>query len=383
MPTRMAPSLAITGIGAISAAGGSLAELNASFLAGLSHLACQDDAAMPLAARLPIARIATPVVAGPRVVALAEIAAREAVACSGIAPAALGLSLGSCTGGMHGSEASYLNQGPGPVDEAYREQPVGRTAASLHQRLGLGGPLTAHAEACASTAGAVAEAVTWIRAGLVPAVLVVGADALTRLTMAGFHSLQIVDARGCQPFSAERAGMSLGEGAVALVIEDEAHARQRGATVLARLLGWGLTADAHHATAPDPRGTWLSSAIAAALADGGADAAAVSFVAAHGTGTRDNDACEVQVLAQCFGHVPVSSSKRGIGHTMGAAAGFGLAAAMLALREQVLVPTAAWAGTPLTDVDVVTTTRAAVVDTALVTCLAFGGVNAAMLLGRA
>ena len=383
MHFRMAPSLAITGIGAISAAGGSLADLNASFLAGRSHLACQDDADLPLATRLPIARIVTPLTSGSRVVAIAEIAAREALAISGIARTALGLSLGSCTGGMHGSELSYLAQGPGPVDEAYREQPVGRTASSLHQRLGLVGPLTAHAEACASTAGAIAEAVTWIRAGLVPAVLVVGADALTRLTMAGFHSLQIVDPRGCQPFSAERAGMSLGEGAVAVIIEDEAHARQRGATVLARLLGWGLTADAHHATAPDPRGTWLSSAIADALADGGADASAVSFVAAHGTGTRDNDACEMQVLAQRFGHVPVSSSKRGIGHTMGAAAGFGLAAAVLALREQVLIPTAAWTGTPLSDIDVVTAARPAMIDTALVTCLAFGGVNAAMLVGRA
>ena len=379
----MASSLAITGIGAISAAGANIDALYASLRSARSHLACYDDAALPLATQVPVARVVTAVGPGPRVVALAEIAAREALAGSGIAPAAVGLSLGSCTGGMRGSEAHYLAEGPGPVTKIYREQPVGRTAANLYHRLRLGGPLAAHAEACASTAGALTEAITWIRMGLVPAALVVGADALTRLTMAGFHSLQIIDPQGCRPFSTERAGMSLGEGAVALLIEDEAHARQRGAPVLARLLGWGLTADAHHATAPDPRGTWLRSAIEAALADAGTSPAAVSFVAAHGTGTRDNDACEAQVLAQLFGHVPVSSNKRGIGHTMGAAAGFGLVAAIQALREQLLIPTAAWTGTPLAEIEVITATRAAAVDTALVTCLAFGGVNAALVVGRA
>lgn len=389
----MAKSLAITGIGAISAAGLTVAALNETLRTGRSHLACRVDAAFPLAARVPVAMVDWDVIAGdtgPRVAVLAERAAREALLMSGLPMSGaprddIGLSLGSCTGGMHGSEAQYLVHGPGPrpIVEVYREQPVGRTAARLAQRLGLCGPVTAHAEACASTAGAVIEAMNWLRAGIVPAVVVVGADALTRLTMAGFQSLQVIDPQGCRPFSLERAGMSLGEGAVALVIEDAAYARRREARVLAHLLGWGLAADAHHATAPHPTGQWLGVAIDDALKDAGASPATVSFVAAHGTGTRDNDACEAQVLAQRFGRIPVSSNKRHIGHTMGAAAGFGLASAVLAVCDQVVLPTARWEGTPIEDIEVVVETRASVVDTALVTCLAFGGVNAALVVGRA
>jgi len=382
----MGKSLAITGIGAISAAGPTVATLNESLRSGRSHLACRHDAAFPLAERVPVAMVNwkfIPDKNAPRSAFLAETAAREALSMSGVPRDDLGLSLGSCTGGMHGSEARYLGHGPEPIDEVYREQPVGRTVARLARGLGLRGPVTAHAEACASTAGAIVEAMTWIRAGMVPAVVVVGADALTRLTMAGFQSLQVIDPLGCRPFSHERAGMSLGEGAVAVVIEDEAYARRRGAPILARLLGWGIAADAHHATAPLPTGQWLGSAIDDALLDAEASSSVVSFVAAHGTGTRDNDACEAQVLAQRFGRIPVSSHKRSVGHTMGAAAGFGLASAVLALREQIVLPTAQWEGTPLAHIDVVMQTRATRVDTALVTCLAFGGVNAALLVGRA
>ena len=391
----MAKSLAITGIGAISAAGLTVAALSETLRSGQSHLSCRVDAAFPLAARVPVALIDWDLITGetgPRVAVLAERAAREALIMSGLQTGLqtsdvprgdIGLSLGSCTGGMHGSEARYLVDGPGPVDEVYREQPVGRTVARLAQRLGIRGPVTAHAEACASTAGAVIEAMNWLRAGIVPAAVVVGSDALTRLTMAGFQSLQIIDPHGCRPFSQERAGMSLGEGAVAVVIEDEAYARRRGARILARLLGWGLAADAHHATAPHPTGQWLGMAIDDALTDAGASPSAVSFVAAHGTGTRDNDACEAHILAQRFGRIPVSSNKRHIGHTMGAAAGFGLVSAVLAVCDQVVLPTAKWEGTPLEEIEVVCETRAAVVETALVTCLAFGGVNAALLVGRA
>lgn len=391
----MAKSLAITGIGAISAAGLTVTALNQSLRSGRSHLACRTDASFPLAARVPVAVVDWDLITGdngPRVAVLAERAAREALLMSGmllrgIPRDELGLSLGSCTGGMHGSEARYLvhgsGPGPRPIDEVYREQPVGRTVARLAQRLGLRGPVTAHAEACASTAGAAIEAMNWLRAGIVPAVVVVGADALTRLTMAGFQSLQVIDPLGCRPFSQERAGMSLGEGAVAVVVEDESYARRRGARALARLLGWGLAADAHHATAPHPTGQWLGVAIDDALTDAGASPSVVSFVAAHGTGTRDNDACEAHLLAHRFGRIPVSSHKRHIGHTMGAAAGFGLASAVLAVREQVLLPTARWEGTPIEDIEVIIETRASVVDTALVTCLAFGGVNAALLVGRA
>lgn len=374
-------AIVITGIGSVSAAGSSFEELAQTLLAGRSCLATCDDPHLPLAARLPVAAVTSRLPTGPRTVGLGEVAAREALQQSGIARSDLGLALGSCTGGLHASESSYLNDGPQHISDVYRDQPVGRTLAQLRSRLRLHGPATAHAEACASTAGALIEAIEWIRSGQLTAALVIGADALTRLTMAGFSALQIVDPLGCRPFSVERAGMSLGEGAVALVIEDEAHAHARGARVIARLLGWGLAGDAHHATAPDPTGTWLGAAIDQALADG--QVTAVDFISAHGTGTRDNDASEALVLASRFGQIPVCSTKRAIGHTMGASAGFGLAGAVIALQRQLLLPTAAWTGTPVDGIEVVTSARPAVVRTAMTTCLAFGGVNTAFVIGAA
>lgn len=377
----MACPLVITGIGSVSAAGPTWADLRQTFLAGRSCLARHQDPHLPLAARLPVAVVEAPLPAGPRTVALGELAAREALASSGAEPGGLGLLLGSCTGGLRASEAAYL-AGSETVSETYRDQPVGRTLALLRRRLGIRGPASAHAEACASTAGALIEAMGWIRTGQVPGALVIGADALTHLTMAGFSALQIIDGDGCRPFSVERAGMSLGEGAVALVVESDDVARRRGARPLARLLGWGASSDAHHATAPEPTGHWLGQAIHQALADAESSVGAVQFISAHGTGTRDNDESESQVLGRSFGAIPVCSTKRAIGHTMGAAAGFGVLGAVAALQLQTLLPTAAWQGTPMSGIDVVTRSRPAIIDQVVSTCLAFGGVNAAFVLGR-
>ena len=379
----MAAPLAITGLGAICTAGIGAAALRAGLLAGRDGLACRVDAALPLAATMPVGAVTGVLPDGSRGAALAEVAAREALAQAGLPAPGLGLILGSCTGGMRASEASYFSAGPGPVAAAYRDQTIGRSVAQLRQRLGLRGMASAHAEACASVACAMVEAATWVRGGLVPAVLVVGADPLTRLTMAGFASLQVVDPAGCRPFTTGRAGMSLGEGAVALVIEDAAHARRRGAQILGSLLGWGQAADAHHGTAPDPTGSWLERAVRDALTDAALPPSSIGYVSAHGTGTRDNDASEAAALARLCGAVPVASTKRVVGHTMGAAAGFGVAAALLAVQGAGLAPSAGAEGPTLTEVDVVRTHRAVRCAAALVTCLAFGGVNAALVLGGA
>ncbi len=378
----MPVQLVITGLGCISAAGPTARDLETTLLSGRSCLAVSDNPRFPLAAQLPVGLVASPVPSGPRAVGLAEVAAREALANSGIAPGVLGLAVGSCTGGLHGSEERYLGAGPEPVSDVYRDQPVGRIVAQLRRRLRIRGPVTAHAEACASAAGALIEAVGWIRSGLVPGALIVGTDPLTRLTMAGFKALQIIDPVGCRPFAEERAGMSLGEGAVAVVLEEEQSALLRGAKPLARLLGWGMAGDAHHATAPDPSGRWLTAAIDQSLRDGAVAAADIGFVSAHGTGTRDNDSSEAQALATRFGRVPVSSNKRALGHTMGASALFGVAGAVVALQHQTLLPIAQWTGTPFDHVEVVTSARHSRIDAVLTTCLAFGGVNTAFVMSR-
>jgi 3-oxoacyl-(acyl-carrier-protein) synthase len=382
----MTSAVAITGIGALSAAGDGLAALEAALIAGRPGLERGTDPALPLAQLLPVGAVQTGLPAHePRTVALALHAGAAALADAGHPdPTDIGLALGSCTGGLRGGEAVYLDHGPQAVGPGYRHQPVGRSAVRIAQRLRLRGPLTAHAEACASAANALAEALLWIRAGLAAQVLVIGADALTRLTMAGFHSLRIVDPDGCRPFTHERAGMSLGEGACAFVLEDPRHARRRNARIHACVLGCGLTADAHHATAPDPSGRWLEQAIRTALAEAQVEPAGIGFIAAHGTATRDNDGHEAATLNRLFGQVPAASHKRCLGHTLGAAAAFGVAAAALSVRAGVLLPNRAPPGaTGLADLDLADVARARAPGLALTTCLAFGGVNAACVIGGA
>src|SRR6185436_7577535 len=139
-----------------------------------------------------------------------------------------------------------------------------------------------------------------------------GVDSLSRMTWGGFHSLLLVDPQGCRPFDAGRAGMSLGEGAAILTLEAEESARRRGATVLARLVGWGASCDAYHATAPHPEGAGALAAMQAALRRAGLEPSAIDYVNAHGTGTRDNDLAESKALKALFGArvPPFSSTKR-------------------------------------------------------------------------
>jgi 3-oxoacyl-[acyl-carrier-protein] synthase II len=380
-------TIAITGLGAISAAGGDVPALTQALFAGRSCLRTSADPDLPLAATVPVGAVAGDVPSRqPRTVALGLVAAREALDNARFPLASrlnLGLALGSCTGGMREGGNAFFGAQPAPYSPAYRHQPIGRSALRLAQALGIRGPLTAHAEACASAACAMSEAASWIEQGLCSAVVVVGADALTRLTMAGFTSLQVVDPSGCRPFTSDRAGMSLGEGACAVVLEDADHARRRGAPVRAWLRGWAVNADAYHATAPDPSGQWLEHAVRSALTQAGRSPADIDLVAAHGTGTRDNDASEAAVLARLHPGLVVSSHKGCLGHTLGAAAAFGVASALIALEHQMALPSAGGtSATALSGITIHDHATPARIDTALVTCLAFGGINAALVVSR-
>lgn len=371
-------TLVVTGLGAVCAHGAGVAAFEDAVWAGRCGLATADDADLPLAARLPVGRVTVPLPRlGGRTTSLALLAGREALGGARLPEAAL--LVGTTTGGMRASEAAYLAD-PALSAHAYAAQPAHATARLLAARLGLHGPQATHSEACAAAACALGEAQDWLRLGLCEAALVVGSDALTRLTTAGFASLQVVDPAGCRPFTAERAGMNLGEGAAALLLETEAHARARGARPLGRLTGWGLAADAHHATAPHPEGTYLEAALRAALTSAGRSG--VDWVHAHGTGTRDNDAVEAATIGRVLGAVPFSGTKRVTGHTMGAAGLFGVVAACRALsRQELPVSAGTELGTPLGAV--VRASMPGRIDAAAVTCLAFGGVNAALIVERA
>jgi 3-oxoacyl-(acyl-carrier-protein) synthase len=390
--------LAIIGLGCVGAPGIGLAAQRAALASGATFLATFATPGLPLAARLPVGRVAGFTCgAHGRTAALALLAAQEALTAAGLDARArhdLGLIVGTCTAGLTESEVRHFAVGdgensgnipgksqPGNGDEVYRHQQAHRVTQFLAARLGLRGPQGTHSVACASAAAAVIEGAELVRAGICPAVVVVGADALCRVTMAGFTSLMLVDPAGCRPFTEHRAGMSLGEGAGALVIADPAWARARGALPVAAFLGWGSRADGHHPTTPDPSGAGLEAAVRDSLADAGVVPGNIGYVSAHGTGTRDNDQVEAAVLSRIFGTIPVASSKRTYGHSMGACAAVEAVGCCLALSDQRLWPSAGAEG-DFGGVEVVRSVRAADLDVVASTTLAFGGVDACLVFAR-
>lgn len=389
-PTRRRASapMAITGLGCIGAPGMGIEAQRAALGAGLNGLALHQIATLPLAGQVPVARVtvALPPLPG-RTMALAWCAAREALENAGLRAELrrdVAVIVGSCTGGMPESEQAFLSHGPQSIETCYRRQHPHRVTQAMARLFGLGGIQGTHTLACASAAAAIIEAAELVRSGATPVAIAIGSDALTRVTMAGFTSLQLVDPHGCRPLVAERGGMSLGEAAAALVIEHPDHARRRGARPIASLLGWGLSADAYHLTSPDPTGTHLRRAITDCLDDAGVRTQEVGYVNAHGTGTRDNDQCESTVLSSVFGMVPTASCKRTFGHSMGAAAAVEALACCLALQDQRLwLSAGAVDGTPVSGIEVVTRTRPATLGVACSTTLAFGGINACLAFGGA
>jgi 3-oxoacyl-[acyl-carrier-protein] synthase II len=197
--------------------------------------------------------------------------------------------------------------------------------------------------ACSSSATAIGYAGDRIRLGHVEVALAGGAEGLCRLTYAGFNCLRATSTEKCRPFDAERKGLNLGEGAAVLVLESEERARARGATILAYLAGYGITADAYHMTTPLPDGEGAARAMRAALDDASLVPERVDYVNAHGTATPHNDAAETAAIKSVLGarapSVPVSSIKSMVGHTLGAAGAIEAVASVLTLARGFIPPT--------------------------------------------
>jgi 3-oxoacyl-[acyl-carrier-protein] synthase II len=260
-------------------------------------------------------------------------------------------------------------------------------AETLGGRLGLTGPKETVVMACASGAASIALGADLVRAGVTPTALVGGVDALTHICFMGFNALKLLDPTPCRPFDRDRRGMSIGEAAAFLVIEDALHCRARGGRVHARLAGYGMTTDAHHVTAPHPEGEGMIHAMQQALADAGLEAARVGYVNAHGTGTPQNDRAEALALRRVFGEggVLVSSTKSLVGHTMAAAGSVEAAATILALQHGLLPPTANLAHVdPEVPFDCLpVTARPADVAAALSNSFGFGGQNVSLVFEKA
>ncbi|HEY7519511.1 MAG TPA: beta-ketoacyl-[acyl-carrier-protein] synthase family protein [Methylomirabilota bacterium] len=319
-------------------------------------------------------------------------AAEEALTDAGLAAGDrqdAALVVGAVGGGMLEAEAWYWGRARG--GEA-RAVPALRSvlpcahADTLASRLRVGGPRHTVVTACSSGAVALAEAAALIADGTVDMALAGGVDALTRICFMGFNALKLLDPAPCRPFDRDRRGMSIGEGAGFMVLEDAAAAQARGARAYAELAGYGMTTDAYHVTAPEPEGDGMIRALRAALRAARESPDGVQYVNAHGTGTPQNDRVEARALEHVFGEgaVLVSSTKSMIGHTMAAAGSLEAIATVLALGHGVVPPTANLE-TPDPDVRfdcVARASREAALECAISNSFGFGGQNVSLLFRR-
>jgi 3-oxoacyl-(acyl-carrier-protein) synthase len=387
----------ITGLGIVTATGFGVEATWRAITNGVSGLKPLTLFQSPRYGQIPVGEIQcdlTELDAPPRssrTDKLGWLAAREAIAASRInfhdCGDRAGVVLGGSVGGSFDSEGfltRLIKEGkmrPRPT----RFHECSSTVDLIADQFGLFGPSLAIATACSSGALAIAMAAELIQAGEADVMLAGGADSLSRMTWGGFHSLLLVDPTGCKPFDAHRGGMSLGEGAGMLVIEAEESAIKRGAKILARLVGWGASCDAHHATAPHPEGAGALAAMQSALRRAGLKPSAIDYVNAHGTGTRDNDIAEGNALKKLFGErvPPFSSTKRFFGHALAASGAMEAVVCVEALRHQALPPNPGFTTTdPAIGLQPVTGLRQAPLTYVMSNSFGFGGNNAVLIFSR-
>lgn len=321
---------------------------------------------------------------------LALRATRQALADAGLEQMPPHFRLGVCVGTTVACQLndipfyrSYRETGQPPLEPVYRFV-AGSLAERLADAVGAEGPVMTVVNACSSGTDAAGIACSWLNANLCDAVIVGGADELSKIPSSGFWSLSVKSPALCKPFDRDRQGLNLGEGAGIAILERKASAIQRGRSTNLEVAGFGAAADGYHLTAPHPEGLGIELAIRAALADAGIQPEQIDFVNAHGTATRENDRIEGNALARVFGpSVRVVSTKGYTGHTLGAAGGVELVFTALALREG-WIP--ANMGFESQDEQIPFSPLAAVTplvrDYAISTSLAFGGNNAAVVLRR-
>jgi len=320
-------------------------------------------------------------------------AAREALEDAGLSRverAEAALVVGAVGGGMLEAEAWYWERYRGsrpPSRPTPRSTLPFAHAEALGNALGLEGPRETVVMACSSGAASVALAADLVADGVVATALAGGVDALTRICFMGFNALKLLCPEPCRPFDRDRRGLSIGEGAAFVVLEDLERARARGARIYATLAGHGMTTDAYHVTAPHPDGEGMVRAMATALERARLAPKAVGYANAHGTATPQNDRIEARAIREVFGpgQLLVSSTKSMIGHTMAAAGALEAVATVLALVHEVVPPTANLE-TPDPDVAfdcVPRVAREAPVEYAISNSFGFGGQNVTLLFGRA
>ncbi len=335
---------------------------------------------------------------------LALAAAREALDQSGLEISSanaydVGVLVSSAIGGLQEIETAHsvlLRRGPERVSPFTVPMMISDMASGqIAIAVGAKGPNYSIASACASSAHSLGEAFEIVRRGDALAMLAGGAEStITPLALAGFCAIRAVstwngDPRGAsRPFDLKRDGFVMGEGAAVLVLEALEHARQRGAPILAEMVGYAATADAYHITAPDPEGRGAARCMDQALRKAGLEAGAVSYINAHGTATPLGDIAETLAIKRVFGaraaRIPVSSTKSMVGHLLGAAGAVEAAVCVWSLLEDVVHPTINLEyPDPQCDLDyVVEGAREVEVRVALSNSFGFGGHNATVVLQK-
>ena len=300
--------------------------------------------------------------------------------------------LGTTSGGMTLGEAYYKQALAKP--QRHRQQAtrvnyyLAQTqAVMVSKALGLAGPLTIIANACASGANAVGHACSLIWSGRADRVLAGGYDGLSQLVFSGFDSLQALTPTQCRPFDAKRDGLGLGEGAGMLCLESLARAHRRGAQVLGEIVGYGASTDVHHLTQPHPQGKAALQSMQAACESARVRPNQIGYLNAHGTGTPLNDSAEAEAIntwaGESVSNISVSSTKGSIGHLLGAAGAVEIVICLMALKEGWLPPTAGVQETdPICGFRLVREPQEQKIEYALSNSFGFGGANASILLRR-
>jgi nodulation protein E len=329
---------------------------------------------------------------------LAAVAAREAVTQSGLVFRGTPLAddcavvTGTSVGGQFSEEDGYVR--------LYRENnprvaplTIPRTmsnagASRISYEFGIQGPCYTISTACSSSNHALGQAFWMVRSGQVTAAVAGGSEAVfAEGLLRAWEAMRVVTPDLCRPFSADRRGLSLGEGAGMLVLENWEHAHARGIPILGEIIGFGMSSDAHHITQPCVEGP--IKALRWALRDAALQPDRIHYINAHGTGTQANDTTETEAIRTVFtahaAKLLVSSTKSMHGHTLGAAGAIEAIATLLALEHSLVPPTANFnLRDPACDLDIVPNrARPAPIEFALSNTFAFGGLNATLVLRRA
>ncbi len=332
-----------------------------------------------------------------RVSQFAVVAAREAIAQSGLSFEAglserTGCIIGTGVGGQNTVDDNYKKI---YAEHAKRLHPltiprlmVNAPASQVSMQCGIRGPTFVVASACASATHAIGLAYQQVRSGALPCALTGGTEAcITFGTMRSWEALRVLAPDNCRPFSRDRKGLVIGEGAAMIVLETLEHAQKRSANILGEIVGFGMSADAGDLLSPNLGG--MSRALQAALADGGLNPEDIQYINAHGTGTAANDETETGAIKNVFGahakKLALSSNKSMLGHSLGAAGALELVATLMSVRDSIAPPTINYLGPdPACDLDYVPNeARNMRIDAAVSNSFAFGGLNAVLAVRRA